>query len=498
MYALRMLPVLGLATLPLYLSGAMMGRMSQEQALQAMGTAVANAALTMQALVLLIVTPVLGAGLVAQEREEGTLGLLVLADQRLRDVFLAKYLSLTATVWLLLISALPLLAAAAYMGGISVPLAALRLALMLASALLISALTMLGAVSSATTAGALTHALFWVLLAHGGLVLLGLMASVGGVPVHLSAFVLAVGLPDLNMDELAPAVWVPPFLLTLLLAGAAVGLAMHRFARVAAMDKADVPVKRRGRAFWDRAAAILRRPMAPPRKEPVGRAATLNRFLRLGIGTTTARQWVRLALLAFLVAASWLPLTFLGYGVGVLVLYEIVSGIRTLRSSRMYEEAMLTQVQARAFLRALHGAFMRDLMPLALLWALLPLAFMMFRGMGGRLDLSIFLSCVANVGSLWLLLVCLGLFAALRAHSTVSSMAICVVSYFLISLATRLLFGFILSAVTPMGPSIYMLYGVNIALYAVLTLFFYRESWHIVRREFGEQPRTLRRRSAEA
>lgn len=83
-----------------------------------------------QFLAVFAVAPLFSAGLVAREKQERTLGLLLMADLRGRDIFLAKYLSAFLYVELLVLSALPILAFASIFGGISVPEMALQVFLL--------------------------------------------------------------------------------------------------------------------------------------------------------------------------------------------------------------------------------------------------------------------------------------------------------------------------------------------------------------------------------
>jgi MFS family permease len=76
------------------------------------------------------VAPLLTAGLSAQEKEERTLGLLLIAEFKGLDIFLAKFLSAFVQSELLLLSTLPLIAFSAFMGGIDVPVMTINVALL--------------------------------------------------------------------------------------------------------------------------------------------------------------------------------------------------------------------------------------------------------------------------------------------------------------------------------------------------------------------------------
>ncbi len=100
---------------------------------EALGVSMAYAALVFQFVAVLIFTPVLAAGLIAEERQYDTLPFLLLADLRSFDIFLAKFLAVFLQVQLLVLSTLPLLASAAFFGGVSVPTGAMQTLLLSAS-----------------------------------------------------------------------------------------------------------------------------------------------------------------------------------------------------------------------------------------------------------------------------------------------------------------------------------------------------------------------------
>lgn len=100
---------------------------------ETLGVSMAYAALVFQFIAVLIFTPVLAAGLIAEERQYDTLPFLLLADLRSFDIFLAKFLAVFLQVELLILSTLPLLASAAFFGGVSVPTGAMQTLLLSAS-----------------------------------------------------------------------------------------------------------------------------------------------------------------------------------------------------------------------------------------------------------------------------------------------------------------------------------------------------------------------------
>jgi ABC-type transport system involved in multi-copper enzyme maturation permease subunit len=88
---------------------------------EVLGQSLAITAQGVQLLATFLIAPIVSAGLICTERQEGTLGLLLMADLSGRDVFFAKFLRAFLFIELLLISMLPFTAFASLLGGVSVP-----------------------------------------------------------------------------------------------------------------------------------------------------------------------------------------------------------------------------------------------------------------------------------------------------------------------------------------------------------------------------------------
>ena len=73
-----------------------------------------------QAFVILGIAPILAARTIAQEKEENTLTLLLLADFRAKDIYASKFLGACIPVWTLLLTVLPLYAMISVLGGMDV------------------------------------------------------------------------------------------------------------------------------------------------------------------------------------------------------------------------------------------------------------------------------------------------------------------------------------------------------------------------------------------
>lgn len=89
---------------------------------EAVGRSLSELGTLIQFTVVLVVIPALVAPLIAQERRENTLGLLMTADFRGVDIFVAKFISVFAEAECLLLATMPLMAFGTLFGGVSVAL----------------------------------------------------------------------------------------------------------------------------------------------------------------------------------------------------------------------------------------------------------------------------------------------------------------------------------------------------------------------------------------
>ncbi|MBI4556409.1 MAG: hypothetical protein HY706_02400 [Candidatus Hydrogenedentes bacterium] len=94
----------------------------------AAGETMARCATLFQFLVVFLYIPILTGPMIATEKQENTLALLLLADFRGRHVFLAKFLAAFLQAELLVLSTLPMLAFATFLGGVSMEDVAFRTA----------------------------------------------------------------------------------------------------------------------------------------------------------------------------------------------------------------------------------------------------------------------------------------------------------------------------------------------------------------------------------
>ena len=125
-----------------------------------------------QFLAVFVMGPLFTAGLIAEERRQGTLGMLMLADFRGRDILLAKYLTALLSVELLIVSALPVLAIASSLGGIDVPAMVLHMTLLSCAAAAICAIGLMCSARANSPMEALFMTAIVVAVWYGGTFLL--------------------------------------------------------------------------------------------------------------------------------------------------------------------------------------------------------------------------------------------------------------------------------------------------------------------------------------
>ena len=80
------------------------------------------AVLAVQALAVVVLTPVVAAGAIAEEKERGRLDFLRSTELSPRDIVLGKYLARVLHLLAILASTLPVLALATLFGGVDIPL----------------------------------------------------------------------------------------------------------------------------------------------------------------------------------------------------------------------------------------------------------------------------------------------------------------------------------------------------------------------------------------
>lgn len=266
---------------------------------ESLGSLLRNVLLTFQVATALLAAPVLSAAAIARERQENTLGLLLLANCRAHDLVLAKTLAAFIQSELLILSCLPLQGIAAFFGGITIQASLYDLAVLSALNL---AMTTSGVMTSALTRRA-ADAYMIVLTA----------ASAVFVTV-------AVWIPNLSpfIDDNAKS-WQTgglAILVCLAIAAAAIVVSIAALRR----PPESPPVRR---LMW------LRRPLTDPLK-----SSWIPRFLRLGpiarLFNATATECgagllqgpAALIVLVISVLTAIIPFGFVGLFVVLVVAYD--------------------------------------------------------------------------------------------------------------------------------------------------------------------------------
>ncbi|HIJ73999.1 MAG TPA: hypothetical protein HPP83_07845, partial [Candidatus Hydrogenedentes bacterium] len=213
-YVLRVL-VLGAALLVLTFiwlialvsSGALAGLSTSASFGEQFGRGLAVVCTFFQVAVVFLIAPVLCAGRIAEEKEERTLGLLMLADFHGWDIFLAKFLATFLQSELLILSTLPLLSLASFMGGVSVPAMALQVFLISVWAASVCALALL----FSTLAKRPIEALFATLLCLFAWIVVAAMADSILMRVTGRAFTVNIARAAFSADNpyVRPFYWVP-------------------------------------------------------------------------------------------------------------------------------------------------------------------------------------------------------------------------------------------------------------------------------------------------
>lgn len=299
----------------------------------------------------LIAAPLLTAGLVAREKEEGTLELLALADFRGRDIFLAKYLSAFLQIELLLLTTLPIMALAALLGGIDVPALALQVFLLSVCAAAVCAIGLL----SSTIAQRPGTAFMVTLAVLGAWFLLGAAAAVlpffglgGRAARALKVFnILAVAMAT-DAPGFSTSNWLSSVLFSIIVLSGAAVATVYLLPRQIRRTPAAV---RRGR----RVLRAKRNTPPMPRKalaRLAGAAGGQTGLMRLG---TLARIGIAILLLVLL------PMMFCfgGILIAALLIYETASAMASARKTGALEELLITPSNDRELGRAFVKAHLR-------------------------------------------------------------------------------------------------------------------------------------------
>jgi len=301
-----------------------------------------NVALGFQFFCVFLLAPLVSAGLIAQEKRDRTLGLLLMADMRGADIAFAKLLSAFTQVEFLLLSTLPLVAVAAYLGGVDVPVVALQILLFSGLAL---ATCSIGLLCSTVTSRPVEALVLAVVIEAVWMIGHRIVSEFWPACARTNPAAAIVGL---DQDAMDVASWLPALVLCLLVAAvccaAAIALLPHQvFER---------PLRARRRVA--RRNRLLRELLpASPESRLISASAP-------GLGVFSSPRYVQ-----YLAALALVPFGFVSCcGVApllvvVIVCYDVTSSLATARESGALDSILVTPMDHRRLARSIFRAFFR-------------------------------------------------------------------------------------------------------------------------------------------
>jgi len=324
-----------------------------------------------QFMVILFGVPVLSAGIIAREKEDRTLSLLLVTGLPARDIVLSKFLTAFLPVQLLLLSVLPFTAFAVSLESVPAMLAAAQFVLMSMTAATLCAVGVLSSTISSNerTASSLTFLgmILWATVlgfadvwlrgagynVYTSLMRAAMLPPVGRGAITASVPVMVPG-PTWNFLSILPALVIA--------LGIAAG-ALLAAALLLPLQALDKPAKERRRAPRRRP---RRRRLRGPRLGPVGEL--ISALLR----STESRAYMRvlrylvailLAGILFLLTVSSMQLQVLTVVIGLFVAshvcYDACSVVRAVRDSGSLTDVLLLGQRDRTVVRALFLAILR-------------------------------------------------------------------------------------------------------------------------------------------
>ena len=252
-YAARVIVIAGVwpALLSLWLFTRSRGITSSEDITRYGSQMIMQGVRSFQFLAVFVMGPLFTAGLIAEERRQGTLGMLMLADFRGRDILLAKYLTALLSVELLIVSALPVLAIASSLGGIDVPAMVLHMTLLSCAAAAICAIGLMCSARANSPMEALFMTAIVVAVWYGGTFLLDASRGPGGASFNVAHAAQILRFRSRPMGYWAPGIVVAG-IITVLCLMAALRL-LHRSPEPKAAKRTKrAPRQAQRRSFLDR------------------------------------------------------------------------------------------------------------------------------------------------------------------------------------------------------------------------------------------------------
>ena len=302
------------------------------------GRALTTAVFLFQLATVAIMAPILSAGVITQEKQERTLSLLLLADMRGYDIILSKWISVVVQTILFLWTTLPVLAIAAFFGGVMVPAMALQVLLMsVGAATLAAAGVFMSTVSTRTGEAVVATVIFMALYSF-------LINVFGGMiwPGHqLDVFTAAYQAEPLVLQgpfACGPPLLVAAFISSALLLASASILPSRAFEKPAGRREAKGVVKALTRPIRAR-----RRKRKRKQEDPV---VAIVRRCSTGFASSLHPNNVRivsvlLALAALFICPLAAPL------IVALIAYDVASSARHLRTTGVLDDLTLTALDGR-------------------------------------------------------------------------------------------------------------------------------------------------------
>ncbi len=295
-------------------------------ALDRVGRVLSEAVFLFQWVTVILVAPTVSVGLIAQERHDRTLSLLLTADFRGWDVFLAKWLRAVLEVFLLVLTPLPILAFAAFFGGVEVEVMVIRVVLCLIASATVCTLGLLASAQAGRPADALFLGVFYGALWLGPTLYLDMNATFTS-----QTNILFAGVDPFNGN------WIVSALIALAIIPIAAALAVWRIPHLA--DDAPDTMRRAYDLRIERWAAI----------GPVARlVAAGTPGLAATVRVPFARVFAAIALsgLAFVPCAG--DLLFM-----LIFFYAIITAINHMADSGALEDLLTTPTDRRDIAMAL-------------------------------------------------------------------------------------------------------------------------------------------------
>lgn len=307
-----------------------------------LGAQIEGTATALHIAVVFLVVPLLTAPLVAREKQEHTLGLLLLADLHGWDVYVAKFLSACLQAQLLLLGTLPLLSFAGFFGGVSVPAMALRVFLFGVAAVFACALGLLcstlarspGGALVGTVSGLILWEVFWAWLPMFGVVP-AFRGSVVSCALATGGF-LGTGLA-----------WVP---------GAAIALVAAAGMAAAALLQIPRQALERPRRIRLRKRRLRRRPP----KDPVATFVARNARGFSGSIRSPVVRWLAAAALVLLATVGGSCLCLGPILVTALLFYDVTSSMAYARSVGALDDLLVTPLERDELARTIFRGHFRN------------------------------------------------------------------------------------------------------------------------------------------